>query len=153
MRRNRPRGFTTLELLIALAIFGLLLAFCAFMLNSTRAAQRDTDRVSDIMVLRSALSQYWLRNAAYPVNEEVYLGAPDSGVAGISSEGFVGEGGGGTVLLEFIPTGPKRNEFYRYSGDARGYSIQFSTERETVFGPEGTYYAHSNSVDQEDVLK
>ena len=147
------KGFTKLELLIAVAILGVVVAISAFIVNGSRAVQRDAKRVSDVTVLRSGLSQYWLRNASYPELENVSLGSADSGILGMTTEGFVGGGGGGSVILEFIPTGPKNNEFYLYSGSQNGYSIQFTTERDTAFGLKGTYYAHSDGVDQQQTVR
>lgn len=146
-------GFTTLELLIALAAIGIAVAIAAFAVNNSRAASRDAKRVSDITVLRSALGQYWLRNASYPELEETALGSAASGIAGMTTQGFVSDGGSGDVILEFIPTGPKRGEYYVYTGGRNGYAIRFTTERETVFGPEGTYYAHSDGVDRDAAVR
>ena len=150
--KKKP-GFTILELIITLAIVGVLAAVAAYAINTAREAQRDADRISDVSVLRSGLSQYWLRSASFPVSEGVLLGSPDSGIAGLSTEGFVGSESGGNVILEYIPTGPKRNEFYMYKGNNNGYSIQFTTERDSAYGEAGTYYAHVTGVDQDDVIK
>jgi len=150
--KKRP-GFTTLELLIVLAVFGILASIAAFTINQSREALRDADRVSDVTVLRSALSQYWLRHASYPTAEGVSLGSPESGIRGFTTEGFVTESGSGNVILEFIPTGPRRNEYYLYTSDGIGYSLRFTTERATVFGDAGTYYAHSGGVDVDETVK
>ncbi|MCR4278600.1 MAG: prepilin-type N-terminal cleavage/methylation domain-containing protein [bacterium] len=149
----KKSGFTKLELLIGLAILGVVVSISAFIVNGSRAIQRDAKRVSDITVLRSALSQYWLRNASYPEMEKIALGSAESGILGMTTEGFVTSGGGGDVILEFIPMGPKKNELYVYSGSRNGYSIQFTTERDTAFGPKGTYYAHSDGVDNQEIVR
>lgn len=152
--RLRPReGFSILELLIVLGIVGILAAAAIYALGVSRANSRDAKRVSDISVVRSGLSQYWLQKASYPVNEAVELGKAGSNAVGLTSNGFVGQEGGGTVILGQLPIGPKANEFYLYKGSANGYSLRFTTERDTAYGPAGTYYAHAGGVDQQDVEK
>ncbi|MBI4139160.1 type II secretion system protein [Candidatus Uhrbacteria bacterium] len=150
---TKPRGFTLLELLIVLAIVAMLSSVAVYSLGVSRAKSRDAKRASDVSVLRSALSQYWLQKAGYPLSEGVDLGRPGAEADGLTSEGFVGQGGGGAVILPRVPIGPKSGEFYRYKGTAGGYSLRFVTERETVYGPEGTYYGHAGGVDSEDVEK
>jgi prepilin-type N-terminal cleavage/methylation domain-containing protein len=150
--RSKP-GFSILELLIVLVIIGILGAVAMYALGVSRATTRDAKRVSDISVLRSGLTQYWLQKASYPVSEPVELGKTGSGAVGLTSTGFTGPEGGGVVILQRIPVGPKANEYYRYIGASAGYSIRFTTERATAFGPAGTYFAHASGVDTADVEK
>lgn len=148
-------GFTLLELLIVLAIVGILSAIAVYTLGVSRAKSRDAKRISDVSVLRSALSQYWLQKARYPESQGdgVELGKPGNNADGLTTEGFVGQGGGGAVILPAVPVGPKFGEFYRYKGAAGGYSLRFKTEKDTAYGTGGVYYAHSGGVDQEDSEK
>ncbi len=148
-------GFTILELLIVLAIVGTLVGVAVYSLGVSRAKTRDAKRVSDVSVIRSSLSQYWLQKASYPVTqgEGVLLGSQGANADGLTSEGFIGKSGGGAVILPMVPVGPKSGEFYRYKGATGGYSLQFKTERDTAYGKAGTYFAHSGGVDQEDTEK
>ncbi|MBM3205221.1 prepilin-type N-terminal cleavage/methylation domain-containing protein [Candidatus Uhrbacteria bacterium] len=132
-------GFTILELLIVIAAVGLLVVLGAFSLSSARSRLRDTQRVSDISVLRSTLSQYWLEKATYPVSDGVNLGQTDPAML--------------APYLPRIPVGPKVNEFYKYRGGAQGYSLRFQTERDTAFGKSGVYYAHTSGIDTKDEIK
>lgn len=147
------QGFSILELLIVLVIIGILGTVAIYALGVSRATTRDAKRVSDISVIRSGLTQYWLQKASYPVSEPVDLGRSGSGAVGLTSTGFTGPEGGGVVILQRVPVGPKTNEYYRYSGAMTGYSIRFTTERTTAFGPAGTYYAHASGVDTSDAEK
>lgn len=146
-------GFTLLELLIALAIVGALAAAAIYTLNVARAKSRDAKRVSDISVIRSGLSQYWLQMAVYPVGDGIDLGRAGQNADALTSEGFVGAGGGGNVILGHLPVGTKSGEYYFYKGGAGGYSLRFKTERATAYGQAGIYYAHAAGVDQIDELK
>ncbi len=152
LHRFKP-GFSILELLIVLGIVGILGTAAAYTLRVSRADSRDAKRVSDISVLRSALSQYWLQKASYPLGENLLLGKPGSGAVGLTTNGFVGSEGGGAVILPQLPIGPKTNDFYRYTGTANGYSLKFTTERATAYGVGGTYYAHASGIDQKDEVK
>jgi prepilin-type N-terminal cleavage/methylation domain-containing protein len=153
MKLKNESGFSLLELLIVLAIVGIMASVAIYALGVSRSKTRDAKRVSDISVLRSALSQSWLQKATYPVSQGVDLGRPGQNSDGLTTEGFVGLDGGGAVILPRVPVGPKTNEYYFYKGTATGYSLKFTTERETAYGPAGTYYGHSGGVDGEDVVK
>lgn len=148
------RGFTVLELLIVIAVFGLLATLAVLSLNSARASLRDAQRLSDVSVLRAALSQYYLEKATYPLSGGVNLAQ-----AGTNTESFTGAGFASAadaeapVYLERVPTGPKANEYYRYRGGASGYSLRFLTETKTDLGPPNVYYAHQSGIDREDADK
>jgi len=148
------RGFTALEALIVLAVFGLLATLAIFSLNSARASLRDAQRLSDVSVLRSALSQYWLEKATYPTSEGVDLGFAGTNTDRLTGAGFVAATDPSEpVYLNRVPTGPKVNEFYRYRAGANGYSIRFQTETRTDLGPPNVYYAHATGIDLEDAEK
>jgi general secretion pathway protein G len=153
MKFRNKNGFSILELLIVLLIVGILGAVAIYALGVSRATTRDAKRVSDVSVIRSGLTQYWLQKASYPASEAIDLGVAGSNAVGLTSNGFTGTEGGGTVILQRLPVGPKANEYYRYKGTTNGYSLRFTTERETAFGEAGTYYAHASGVDREDVEK
>lgn len=148
------RGFTVLELLIVIAVFGLLATLAVLSLNSARASLRDAQRLSDISILRAGLGQYWLEKATYPASEGVTLGASGTNTDKLSAAGFVSREDTTTpVYLERVPVGPRGGEYYRYRGGSNGYSIRFMTETETDLGPANVYYAHASGIDREDVDK
>lgn len=151
---NFRRGFTVLEALIVLAVFGLLATLAVLSLNSARASLRDAQRISDVSVIRSALSQYWLEKAAYPTSAGVDLGSPGTNTDRLTGSGFVSANDPSEPLyLNRVPTGPKVGEYYRYRAGANGYSIRFQTETRTDLGPPNVYYAHATGIDLEDVEK
>ncbi|MCI0479402.1 type II secretion system GspH family protein, partial [Candidatus Uhrbacteria bacterium] len=114
MLLRRVKGFSILELLIVLAVVGILAAVAVYALGVSRANSRDAKRISDVSVLRSGLSQHWLLMARYPVNEGVDLGVPGGPAIGLTTDGFVGVDGTGNVILPKVPIGPKAGEYYRY---------------------------------------
>ncbi len=155
MKRLRiASGFTFLEALIVILIVGILASVAIYSLNITRAMNRDAKRISDISVLRAGLSQYWLQKATYPKSGPLKLGMPGSGAAVLSDAGFTAAGKAvSPVFLQAIPTGPKAGEFYLYQGSASGYSIRFVTERSTVYGTQGVWYAHASGIDHDNSEK
>lgn len=155
MKRSRSLfGFTLLEVLVVVLIVGILAAVGIYGLGVTRAMNRDTKRVSDISVVRAALTQYWLQKASYPESESLDLGRPGANADRLGGTGFVAADQQPTpIILDRVPTGPKAGEYYRYHGSAKGYSLRFTTERATAYGPAGTWYAHTDSVDKDDAEK
>ncbi|MFZ2803734.1 MAG: prepilin-type N-terminal cleavage/methylation domain-containing protein [Patescibacteria group bacterium] len=154
MKLLRKPGFSLLEALVVILIVGILAAIAIYSLNITRASNRDAKRISDISVIRAGLTQYWLQQATYPVSTGVSLGEPGAGADVLAANGFApANQATAPVYLQALPMGPKANEYYFYHGSATGYSIKFTTERNTAYGPAGTWYAHSGGVDKSDVEK
>ena len=153
-RSSFSAGFTILEILIVIAVFGLLATFGALSLNSARARARDAQRVSDVSVLRNALSEYWLQNSRYPASASVNLGQPGTKTAVFGSSGFTEQVDPASVTyLPRVPTGPTVNEYYRYHGGVNGYSIRFQTESDTMLGKANVFYAHAAGIDDRDEEK
>lgn len=153
LKTRRLPGVTIPELLIGLLIIGIVIAIFTYALGVQRAMSRDSKRVSDISVMRAALSQYWLQKASYPVSEGIFLGQP-GGAERLTGSGFAPAGDSTPpIFLDTLPVGPNSGEYYAFHSTASGYSLRFITERATAYGPAGTYYAHSNGVDNLDELK
>lgn len=153
-RPSFARGFTVLEILIVIAVFGLLATLAVLSLNSARARARDAQRISDISVLRNAFSQYYLERSNYPASGGVSLGQPGTktdvfGYGGFSSA----QEANGVIYLNRVPTGPTVNEYYRYHGGANGYSLRFQTETDTLLGKANVYYGHASGIDGKDEEK
>lgn len=151
--KHSIRAFTLIELLIVIAIVGLLAVASIVILNQARIKSRDAKRVSDIQVIRAGLEQHWLEKASYPTTaSQVSLGTGNYAV--LSSNGFEATLTGRSYLAK-VPTDPKSSIYYLYqcTNGSAGYTIQFTTEGVTTYGPAGTYYAHSNGVDTDSTQK
>jgi prepilin-type N-terminal cleavage/methylation domain-containing protein len=152
--KRTTRGFTLVELLVTMAIIGTLLAISVLILGQSRAKGRDAKRVSDVQVIRAALEQSWVERAAYPTAASwTNLGTGSATV--MDSNGLEASPGSGRIYLSPLPTGPNTSEYYQYmsASGATGYAIRFTTERQTNYGPAGTYYAHSIGVDTDSSQK
>lgn len=144
------RGFTVLELLIVLAVFGLLATLALVSLNRSRAALRDTQRLSDIGRIQAGLKEYWSVKFTYPVSVGIDLGKPGAQADKLTDKGFVVADDPAhpddTLFIARMPIGPSANEFYQYRGNVNGYALRFKTESDTNVGPPNVFYAHANGL-------
>lgn len=65
---NSLRGFTLVELMVVIAIIGLLASIVSLSLMSARQKARDTKRIADLKTIQLALSLYYNDNLMYPKN-------------------------------------------------------------------------------------
>lgn len=65
---SRSRAFTLIELLIVIAIIGILTSIIMVNLASARSKARDVKRISDIGQIQLALELFYDRCKAYPAN-------------------------------------------------------------------------------------
>ncbi len=143
------KGFTLVELLIVIAVIGILATVLIVAVNPLKQLQksRDTQRKTALKTMQSALEQYFADNGAYPVH------------VGCSS----GSGCWNTFLpasyLAVKPLDPSANGTncgsstygYRYVGTATAYTLTARLENTTdTQGQTGTVngcnYGNSNNV-------
>ncbi len=60
------KGFTLIELMVVIAIIGILASIITVSLASSRAKARDAKRISDIRTIQLALEEYYNDNGTYP---------------------------------------------------------------------------------------
>lgn len=63
---DTPRGFTIVELLVVVAIIGLLSAVILASVNASRQKARDARRREDLKQLQAAIELYYSDNGHYP---------------------------------------------------------------------------------------
>jgi type II secretion system protein G len=62
------KGFTLIELIVVIAIIGILSAVVIVNISSSRSKARDAKRISDIAQIQLALEQYFEWCGVYPKN-------------------------------------------------------------------------------------
>ena len=85
---KKSKGFTLVEVVVVIAIMGVLYGIIYSSFDVSRANSRDQQRVSDISAIQLALEQYFNKNGVYPVEL-------DSGASSLISP------------ISFIPQIPK----------------------------------------------
>jgi len=64
--QQRPNGFTLLELLIVMAVMGILVAIAAPNLKQSIVRAREAVLREDLFQMREAIDQYYADNGKYP---------------------------------------------------------------------------------------
>lgn len=103
------KGFTLVELLIVMAIIGLLASIVLISLNIAKKKANDAKRLSDLKQIQIALEMYNDENGSYP-NQN--CSSTDSGWNNLATDlqGYITE----------LPTDPVNNSTYRYWYDGGG---------------------------------
>ncbi|MEK7648542.1 MAG: prepilin-type N-terminal cleavage/methylation domain-containing protein [Patescibacteria group bacterium] len=142
------KGFTLVELLVVVAIIGLMAGIATVSVNSVRSKARDARRVADIKQIQNALELYYSDSGTYPAAEVAKIGE-GSGVA-ISNLGFTtAVGVGDSVYLNPVPKDPASTQSYVYPTPAaptKDYIIEFVLETGTGTMEKGTYQATSGGM-------
>lgn len=99
-------GLTLVELLIVIAIIGLLASIFTINISKWRARTRDSQRVADIKTVQQGLAFYFFRSeyhGSYPI-EEIYIIGNDNLSVELLSTG----------AISTIPIDPINEGNYRY---------------------------------------
>lgn len=152
MKLKQNQAFTLIELLIVIAIIGLLASIVAASTVKVRAKARDVVRKQDLRMIQTAMELYYENTGAFPANQTPCCGYPDD------SANFLNElvTTGLLPKTPHAPAAPVRNPYYYYdygSGNTIGALLVTNMESESpsVTGDPGTcrpWAAGQNWCDQ-----
>jgi len=112
MLKNKKQGFTLIEMLVVVAIIGMLgsLIFGG-LISSSRAKARDAKRISDMANLQSVMELYYNKYGYYPVGKITeYTSSADWGnFTAILTDPMTGVG------ISKLPKDPVATKSYMYS--------------------------------------
>lgn len=120
---NTRKGFTILELLVVVAIVGIISAVILSILSDSRMKSRDSARKTQIQEVLKALELYYTDNGVYPL-----LGTT-AGTGGYLSgiqPAFFGSG----TSLKRLPEESDSRYYYCVSTDRRSILLALDTEED-----------------------
>ena len=80
---KNKRSFTLIELLMVIAIIGIIATFITVSVRSAQSRARDAKRVSDLEALNTAIQMYYRETGRYP---DLPLLCGTNGINGVSSD-------------------------------------------------------------------
>lgn len=116
----KPKAFTLIELIVVIAVIGVILVISIVSFSTTRLKARDTQRLSDIVLLQDALEKYYRDEGVYPPSL-----TPGEALIGLTSS---------TTYLTMIPQNPSPRSdndctdseyVYNYKSGDNTYEIDF----------------------------
>jgi prepilin-type N-terminal cleavage/methylation domain-containing protein len=117
---KNKQGFTLIEILIVVAIIGLLASIVLVGLGAFRTRGRDARRIADLRETQNALELYYTKNQRYPA-----LSGGDSWASLTSS--LIGAGIGVSSIAN-DPLYPDRSYRYGIANDGQSYVLAVTLE-------------------------
>ena len=112
----RKNGFTLVELLVVVAILGILSGIVLYSVSATHTKSRDAQRFKDLETIQAAVEQYYTDQGHYPILTPRGSIATASFAAALQS------------TLPTLPKDPSGGATYLYQSDAGGnnYCLVFT---------------------------
>ena len=123
----KNRGFTILELLVVVAIIGLLTALVLISTTTARTKSRDARRLQDLREIETALNLYYQANGQFPTSvSSTTITGSDTFSTALTSGGF----------MPTVSTDPQHptNTYQYISANGTGYYLQFCLESDSIEG-------------------
>lgn len=151
------KGFTLVELLVVVAIIGLMAGIATVSVNSVRSKGRDAKRVADIKQIQNALELHYSDVGDYPdapANNST-LGTTTAGANNaqvLSSSGWEAAlTAGATAYMTGVPRDPMNSGLYTYTytvdaDTTKDYTITFRLESGAGSFGSGNFSASSAGI-------
>ena len=75
---NNKKAFTIVELLVVMAVIGVLLSLAVFGIQALQKNQRETQRLNDLRNVQGTLESFYSKNKRYPLDTELTIPAGTS---------------------------------------------------------------------------
>lgn len=126
-------GFTIVELLVVVAIIGMIASMIFVSFESTRAKSRDARREEDMKQVQNALGLYFVNNRQFPECSELVI----NGSTDCVSDALIAVG-----AISGLPTDPvqgssgvcdgENSYVYCYSSDLFTYTLKYRLETDSI---------------------
>jgi len=124
--RKLQAGFTLIELIVVMAIMGLLIAVTASSFQTSRIKGKDAKRKSDLKQMQNALEAYMNDHGKYPASTGGVITACGGTGTNVCNYGSAFTDENGTVYMAQIPADPSSPTVrytYLVSTDQRQYQL------------------------------
>lgn len=129
LSKTFSQGFTILELMVVMAIIGILAALSIVSFQSSQIKARDSERKSNLKQIGLALETYYNDKGQYPTNSVDYkMNACVSEATCDWGDQWVDENG--TVYMVEIPADRTGGLTYFYESDGRSYQLYARLEND-----------------------
>jgi prepilin-type N-terminal cleavage/methylation domain-containing protein len=115
LSKNTSKGFSLLELLVVIALIGLLSSIVLVAVNKARIRSHNTQRIHDMTQIQLALELYYQKHGAYPEGDHVGFGTGDTPGNGTFIQPLVDEGYLPKVFKDPITNAPGNDGNYWYN--------------------------------------
>lgn len=123
---DKKKGFTLIEILVTVAIIGILATLISISVMGSQKKARDTKRTADASSMMTAIGQYKENSGVYP--------APCG-----ATENFCEFSGAALdPYLSVLPKEPKTNKNYLYQNVGANYQIYVQYESDVKGGKQDT---------------
>ena len=158
-KQKTQSGFTLLELLVVLAIIGLIASIIVIALSTARSKSRDAKRAGDVRQIMNAMEQYRIANNYYPTGTLSLVSVGD----GINLDNALSVNNAADFVpqyIAFLPIAPlpadgdcspdpgygNNNYWYSVEDDGSNYYLVFCVGGQTGGLSAGVHTASSGGI-------
>lgn len=134
--RKQRLGFTLVELMVVMAIIGILAALAVGNFRSTQIKARDAQRKSDLKQLTSALELYFNDYGEYPLGVSGSIAGCPTTTQTVCTWGSGNFTDGQTIYMRTLPEDPAGSWDYYYESGSTQQKFRIFTKLENERDPD-----------------